>query len=386
MRLAVLVTHPVQYFAPVFRELAQNSDLELKVFFGCDHGAKSSEDPGFQTTFKWDSQPAEGFDFHFLSTEPLEHLEGFSGIRLAGKAVATIQGYQPDKILIFAYSPLFITASTIFLRLADFSLMLRAETSNEARTRSWFKNTIRQFLLRVYYRQFEHFFPIGTHSIQHYQSMGVGEGRLTPVYYSIDVDFFQKQIEKWVPQREELRKTAGISSRDHVFLYCGKMYWPKNPLLIAQALALLSKTQKEKIWLVAVGTGDWRDKFENAVHAQLGKRVIFAGFKNQLELGEFYSMADTLILPSQSGETWGLVVNEALQFGLRVIVSDKVGSACDLIKDPKRGSIFPSGDAKALSKEIVQALEYQASSSLEADTLPHPKHFAEAIYSHLTHE
>jgi len=32
-------------------------------------------------------------------------------------------------------------------------------------------------------------------------------------------------------------------------------------------------------------------------------------------------------LPSQSGETWGLVVNEAIQFGLRVIVSDKVGCA-----------------------------------------------------------
>ena len=36
-RLAVLITHPIQYFRPVFAELAQQPDVELRVFFGCDH-------------------------------------------------------------------------------------------------------------------------------------------------------------------------------------------------------------------------------------------------------------------------------------------------------------------------------------------------------------
>ncbi|MBF0280643.1 MAG: glycosyltransferase family 4 protein, partial [SAR324 cluster bacterium] len=376
MRLAVLVTHPVQYFAPVFRALSRFPDLEVEVFFACDHGTKSSPDPGFGTVFEWDSHPAEGYRSHYISTKPLSNLEGFSGIRLAGRAFKAIRKYHPDKVLIFAYTPLFITFSTLLLRAAGYSLMLRAETSEVALNRSFLKLAIRRLLLKFYYLQFDHFFPIGTHSRHHYKIMGVDERRLTTAHYSIDVDFFQKQVERWRPLRQSRRAVLGITPEDHVLLYCGKMYWPKNPLLIAQAIDLLSCVQKEKLWLLAVGTGELKDEFEEALRRQLGPRSMFVGFKNQSELGEYYAISDTLILPSQSGETWGLVVNEALQFGLRVIVSDKVGSACDLLNDSEKGSIFPSGNAEGLANAIAQSTEQKLPSLLEMKNLPHPKDFA----------
>ena len=151
MKLAVLVTHPVQYFAPVFRELAKQSDLELKVFFGCNHGIIPREDPNFGVVFKWDCQPTEGFEHEFLSTDSLLTLGGLAGVKLAVKAAVTINRYKPDFILIFSYSPAFITASTILLRLTGLKLMLRAETSDEALSRSLFKDKIRQTILSVYY-------------------------------------------------------------------------------------------------------------------------------------------------------------------------------------------------------------------------------------------
>ena len=102
------------------------------------------------------------------------------------------------------------------------------------------------------------------------------------------------------------------------------MYETKNPLLIPRALNLLSDELKQNIWLLAVGDGTLRNQFETLSKAELGERVIFVGFKNQSQLGKYYAMGDILILPSH-WETWGLVVNEALQFGLTVITSDKVG-------------------------------------------------------------
>lgn len=383
IKLAILVTHPVQYFAPVFRELAQQPNLQIKVFFGCNHGVIPREDPNFGVVFKWDCQPTAGFEHEFISTSSLKDLRGIQGIKLATKAVAAINRYKPDAVLIFAYSPTFITVSTLLLGLARHKLMLRADTTDEALSRSYIKDKIRQLFLSFYYHQFTHFFPIGTDSINHYLRMGVDKSRMTLAHYAIDTEFFQKQVDFWLPQRETLRAKAGIREEDHVLIYCGKMFSVKNPLIIPDALEKLSSVEKEKTWFFAVGDGELREEFEERVKLQLGERAIFVGFKNQSELGEYYAMADTLILPSQNGETWGLVVNEALQFGLRVIASDKVGCAKELITNIKHGWIFSCNDTLQLANIISQAIVQSKLRYRELKSLPNPSNLATNVYVQL---
>lgn len=380
IKLAILLTHPVQYFAPVFRELAQQPNLQLKVFFGCNHGVIPREDPNFGVVFQWDCQPTAGFEHEFLSHNYLEDLKGLRGIRLAAKTFTAINRYQPDAVLIFAYSPTFITASTLLLCLAGHKLMLRADTTDEALSRSYIKDKIRQLFLSFYYRQFTHFFPIGTDSINHYLRMGVDKSRMTLAHYAIDTEFFQKQVDFWLPQRETLRANAGIGEQDHVLIYCGKMFPPKNPLIIPDALENLSPVEKQKTWFFAVGDGELREEFERRIKVQLGERAIFVGFKNQSELGRYYAMADTLILPSQSGETWGLVVNEALHFGLRVIVSNKVGCAKELITDIKLGRIFSSSNFLELAKIISQEILQNNLKSRKLKLLPNSSKLAKNVY------
>lgn len=383
IKLAILVSHPVQYFAPVFRELAQQPNLKLKVFFGCNHGVIPTKDPNFGVVFKWDCDPTAGYDHEFLSESSITSLQGLSGVRLAFKACASINEYQPDAVLIFAYSPVMITLSTFLLRLAGHKLMLRAETTDEALPRSYIKDKLRQFLLSFYYRQFSHFFPIGTNSLNHYLRMGVEKARTSVAHYAIDTDFFQKQVDYWLPQRASLRAEAGIAEHDHVFIYCGKMFPAKNPLIIPDALAKLALTEKGKVWFLAVGDGELREEFERRMKLELGERAIFVGFKNQSELGKYYAMADTLILPSQSGETWGLVVNEALQFGLRVIVSDKVGCARDLVTNTQIGWIFSDNSQVELASIISQAVIKTKLFSGESKIIPNSSKLATNICAQL---
>ncbi|MEH2277223.1 MAG: glycosyltransferase family 4 protein [Nostoc sp.] len=383
IKLAILLTHPVQYFAPVFRELAQQPNLQLKVFFGCNHGVIPREDPNFGVVFQWDCQPTAGFEHEFLSHNYLEDLKGLRGIRLATKAFTAINRYQPDAVLIFAYSPTFITVSTLLLCLAGHKLMLRADTTDEALSRSYIQDKIRQLFLSFYYRQFTHFFPIGTDSINHYLRMGVDKSRMTLAHYAIDTEFFQKQVDFWLPQRETLRANAGIGEQDHVLIYCGKMFPPKNPLIIPDALENLSPLEKQKIWFFAVGDGELREEFERRIKVQLGERAIFVGFKNQSELGRYYATADTLILPSQTGETWGLVVNEALHFGLRVIVSNKVGCAKELITDIELGRIFSSNNFFELAKIISQDILQNNLKPRELKLLPNSSKLAKNVYAQL---
>ena len=78
--------------------------------------------------------------------------------------------------------------------------------------------------------------------------------------------------------------------------------------------------------------------------------IRFTGFLNQSEIIRAYVASDALVLPSDGGETWGLVVNEAMACARPCIVSDRVGCGPDLVIPQETGSIFPLGDVEALSE------------------------------------
>jgi glycosyltransferase involved in cell wall biosynthesis len=97
-----------------------------------------------------------------------------------------------------------------------------------------------------------------------------------------------------------------------------------------------------------VGDGPLRAQSESFVRER-DVPVTFAGFLNQSEMVKSYVAADTLVLPSDGGETWGLVVNEAMVCGRPCIVSDKVGCGPDLVT-PETGAIHPLGDVARLAE------------------------------------
>src|SRR5207245_2803101 len=80
-----------------------------------------------------------------------------------------------------------------------------------------------------------------------------------------------------------------------------------------------------------------------------GVPATFAGFLNQSEIASAYAAGDALVLPSDFGETWGLVVNEAMACGRAAVVSDRVGCGLDLVIPGKTGERFAFGDTQALA-------------------------------------
>ena len=386
IRLAVLITHPVQYFRPVFAALANDSAVELRVFFGCDHGAKPSLDPDFGVQFAWDCSPTQGFEHTWISHRPLTDLSRWlAAVPLALKTCCQIHRFQPDAVLVFAYTPAYITTSTLLLRLSGHRLLLRAEATDRALRRSQLKLLLRDMLLRVWYRQFAHCFPIGSDSADHFRRLGVSCARCHPVPYAVDLDFFAQQVQRWLPQRQALRSEYVIPSDALVLLWSGKMTRVKHPQLLLQALELLEVELRLRFWLLAVGDGPLRALFQARAELLLPNRSLFVGFRNQSELGACYAMADALVFPSRQGETWGLVVNEALQFGLAVIASDHVGSARDLLAPPATpptgSAIFASDDPQAFA-DALRALAAAHPSGFQPQpvaSLPHPRQLAEEV-------
>jgi len=404
LRLAVLITHPIQYFKPVFQALAQGEAVELLVVFGCDHGLRTSLDPDFGVPFAWDSSPAEGFPHGVIASVPLAALSDWrQAFPLARRAVVRIGAFRPDAVLVFAYTPAFITIATLLLRLRGHRLLLRADGTDRAFVRSPLKALVKDLGLRGWYGMFQHVFPIGSDSDDHFHRLGVPSSRRTPVAYAVDVDFFAGQIAHWRPQRLALRQALDLPQDGSVLLWCGKITAVKNPALLVAGLERLEAAERCGLWLVVVGDGLLREPFERQAQRLLPGRCRFEGFRNQSELGRYYALADGLVFPSRQGETWGLVVNEALQFGLPVLVSDHAGCARDLVAPPARvpagSAVFASDNPDALAAALrgwlaaprvlptQQAL--QADSAAQADAaamgspavrrLPHPADLAGAV-------
>jgi glycosyltransferase involved in cell wall biosynthesis len=108
--------------------------------------------------------------------------------------------------------------------------------------------------------------------------------------------------------------------------------------------------------LLLVGDGPLREDCLALVRRLGLPDVVFTGFLNQTEIAAAYAAADVFTLPSKRHETWGLVVNEAMNFSLPVVVSDKVGCAADLVRENENGIVVAHNDVEALAFAIEQVL------------------------------
>src|SRR5205807_920130 len=116
----------------------------------------------------------------------------------------------------------------------------------------------------------------------------------------------------------------------------------KRPMDFVQAVAGAAR-RGSPIYGLMVGDGPLRTACEVETN-QRRAPVGFTGFLNQSEIVGAYAAADYLVLPSDGGETWGLVVNEAMACGLPCIVTDKVGCGPDMIVPNRTGSVYRMGD------------------------------------------
>lgn len=150
-------------------------------------------------------------------------------------------------------------------------------------------------------------------------------------------------------KRLDLRADFGFSE-DFVLLYVGRLSPEKGLSVLLKAMSKCCLVGIDPL-LVLVGSGPLEDTLRREA-ADLGVRVDFAGFHQKRILVNYYAAADVFVLPSVS-EAWGLVVNEAMEFGLPVIISDRVGCANELIRDGENGYISPLGDVDALAARII---------------------------------
>ncbi len=151
---------------------------------------------------------------------------------------------------------------------------------------------------------------------------------------------------------EDETSTNQIGLPSSYILSVGRQIPKKNFLTLLHAYSYFRRSANDAPHLVLVGDGEQRAELEQVVEANKLDGVVFLPFQSQLDLKSIYQKAQFFVLPSLHGETWGLVVNEAMASGLPVLVSSQVGCASTLVADGVNGYVFDPGDHQELASML----------------------------------
>ena len=349
MKVGIFSTHPIQYQVPVWKALSETKGFEVKVFYFSDQGVSGSIDPGFGANVKWDTPLLTGYDYEFLSKSAIKDANKFC----IHNARILLAKERFDVVVLHGYTHKFARQLVRLKRKFCFKLVLRGEFTDMPRRSTGLIDIVRNMYISWFYKYVDHFCPIGIDAIEHLKRLGIQDNCMTLSPYSVDNTYFELQRKKM--DRVECREKLGISPGSMVFLFSGKLIQRKNPLLLAAAAQQLVE-EYPQIILVYLGSGEQLDELTSRYSKVYKDRLILPGFVNQSELGKYFRASDVFVLPSNY-DTWGLVVNEAMHFGLPCIVSDRVGSRRDLVNPDRTGLIFRHGDAKSLESCLRKFLE-----------------------------
>ncbi|MFM7264424.1 MAG: glycosyltransferase [Cyanobium sp.] len=344
-RLLIVTSHPIQYQAPLFRALAAAPDLDPEVLFlTLPDAAQQGE--GFGVAFDWDLPLCEGYRWRqAVSCAGAGLAGGFRGLRLRHPRRELDGGDRPaDAVLVMGWQVAGLVQILAAARRRGLPVLLRGDSGDQP-PRPWAVRLLHRLLLA----QARAVLTVGQANDRFYRANGVHEDRRFPSPHVVDNEFFADGAASWTPRQPELRRRWGIPSQAFCFLFAGKLQQKKHPLDLLEALARLrAEPGAPDVHLLMVGRGELEQACRERV-AAAGLPVSFAGFLNQRDITSAYAVSDALVLPSDHGETWGLVVNEAMACGLPAIVSDQVGCAEDLVREGETGLVFPCRNVAALS-------------------------------------
>jgi glycosyltransferase involved in cell wall biosynthesis len=348
-RLGVLSTHPIQYYVPWYRALAKV--LDLQVFYCHQQTARGQADAGFGVEFEWDVPLLGGYQHQFLeniSKKP--DVSAFDGCNTPS-IKSLIQNGRFDAFVVQGwYVKSFWQAMWACWRNRTPVLVRGDSQLSTPRNPVW--RMAKYPIFRSFIPRFDGYLVVGERSRQYYLNYGARSDRMFFAPHAVDNGFFAERVDQLRENRESIRRQWGIPIDALVFLFAGKLILKKRPSDFVQAIAAASQENKRVFGLIA-GDGPMRSEVERTV-VEHRLPIVFTGFLNQSEMPNAYAASDALVLPSDGGETWGLVVNEAMAAGLPAIVSDKVGCGPDLVSSDVTGEMFACGDIEFLAKIFVK--------------------------------
>lgn len=351
------LSHPIQYISPLLKSLANETNLE--VIYYSDISIKGGKDKDFGRNIKWDIPLLDGYSFHFLKNYSWRKINNNNFFDVINPGIIWKLWNTKEKIIVvngWSYSTDWLVF--FFGKLFGKKIWLRSETPlNQEIKKSKRILFLKKIVLKIFLFNFfiDKFLFIGTQNKAFYKYYGVDDMNLIYTPYAVDNKFFNEEYLKLSHLKDILKNELNIPLQNKVILFVGKYIDKKRPLDLLNAFNNLNN---DKYSLIMVGEGEKRGEMEEFINNQKLKNIRLTGFINQTQISKYYSIADVFVMCSGIGETWGLSVNEAMNFSLPVVVSKTCGSSYDLVKDGINGFVFEEGNIDQLTQKVLEIIQF----------------------------
>lgn len=351
IKLAIVCTHPIQYYAPQFQALAKSTEIALRVFFTWEQSVRGKHfDREFGIECEWDIPLLDGYEYEFvpnIARDPgVHHFRGIRTPELARK----IECWRADALMVIGWN---CDAHLRIMRhmKGRIPVFFRGDSTLLDPTTP-LRSLARRLTLFAVYRHVDVAIAVGQNNTDYFCWCGLPRNRIEFAPHSIDntrfgatTEFQHQIIDRW-------RQKLGIGKDDLVFVFAGKFIEKKSPQLLLDAFVGI----KGSVHLVYFGSGELESTLRNRAANHLNVHIL--PFQNQSMMPAVYRFADLFVLPSGGpGETWGLALNEAMASSRAIVASDRVGAARDLIHQGVNGWVFEAQNTRSLQNILQQAAD-----------------------------
>jgi glycosyltransferase involved in cell wall biosynthesis len=358
IKLAYLLSHPIQYQSPLLRRIAAEPSIDLTVLYTSDFSVREYVDKGFGVAMQWDVPLLDGYRHKFLPRlRDAQDITALAPLNYGFWREFRAGGY--DAVWIHGYATANSLMAMVAARLLGIPVLQRMDGTLIDRARSGMKLRVKSGVLAVLERLVAAVLPVGTLNAAYWRRYLPDTPQFLMPYAVDNADFAARTLAA-AAGREAFRAELGLQAGRGVILFAGKLMERKRCIDLVEAYVRLSPDWVEGVagsgvrltepqpYLLIAGDGELRSQLEARATELNWESVRFLGFQNQTQLPRLYDLCDVFCLPSVH-EPWGLIVNEVMAAGRAVVVSDEVGCVPDLVRDGETGLIHRAGDVAGLA-------------------------------------
>ena len=360
-KLAIVVSHPIQYFAPIYKLLARSDSIELIVIYYSDAGARTYYDSQFEKEIQWDIDLLGGYKYEILEKgKPVGKDRSFWEID-SKKLESVFDKFKPDAVVLNGYSQRLQWRAWQWARTHNSKLLYISDSNLKDKSRNIWRKVFKILPIRIYFRYIDVYLCTSDENSRYIKYYGGNEKNivLSPTH-GVDLKRFPLHEKHRVCSvRQKIRSRLNISNDEFVILFTAKMTPRKRPKDLVEA-SLFLRSCGHNIVSIFVGSGPEENELKRIVsESSTPEACRFVGFVNQREIVEFYYAADYFVLPSES-EPLGVSAVEAAASGLPLILSDQVGciGPSSAARVGENALVFQQGNVNALIDCIMKLMEF----------------------------
>jgi len=275
-RIAVVNSHPIQYFAPLYAYLNASDSLSITALYCSDFSLRGGLDAGFRREVTWDVDLLAGYEARFLGEKAKTRTPGGFWSLVCPEIWGELRSGKYDAVILHGHNYAVNLLALLAAKTCGVRVFMRNDTHLGLR-RGRLKRLLRKTVLRLLYYLCDRCLAIGTANEQFYHTMGVRKENIIRVPYAVDNQRFIVGSTLGDDERIKIRERYGTSNNLPVVLYASKFHRQKHPEDLLKAIAELCDKGLQ-CTLLMVGSGEMEDELEELAKALKLVNVRFPGF------------------------------------------------------------------------------------------------------------